>query len=320
MEDRERGFSLIELLVAMTATLIITGAVFQLVTAGQTAFRREPALAERQQNIRVALDVISHDLYRAGYGAPTFAQVFTDGLDGAGPAGSGGQASDILELYTSSECGPIPVCDVPGNGSVSMTLVTEISGCYNLPGLVLVADEEKWAMRWAHNPGTSSSCPGSPGGSKNGRVNFPPGKAPLVNPPGGFGGWIPDYMLPGEAIRYRINLDANGNPNLERSAFGGQTDLNGDSTWEVIARGIEDLQVEYENGVGWQDEPGATALNVWDTIVRRVRVRLSARVVGGGQMTGESASAVGTAVRGQLETEVAPRPAATALGMQDGEL
>ncbi|HEX9188528.1 MAG TPA: prepilin-type N-terminal cleavage/methylation domain-containing protein [Vicinamibacteria bacterium] len=320
MENRERGFSLIELLVAMTATLIITGAVFQLVTAGQTAFRKEPALAERQQNIRVALDVISHDLYRAGYGTPTFAQVFTDGLDGAGAAGSSGQASDILELYTSAECGPVPVCDVPGNGSVSMTLVTEISGCYKLPGLVLVADEEKWAMRWAHNPGTSASCPAAPVGAKNGRVAFPPGKAPLVNPPGGFNGWIPDYMLPGEAIRYRINPDASGNPNLERSAFGGQTDLDGNSTWEVIARGIEDLQVEYQNGVGWQDEPGATAPNGWDTIIRRVRVRLSARVVGGGQMAGESTSAVGTAVRGQLETEVAPRPAAIALGMQRGDL
>ena len=140
VQNKEKGFSLIELLVAMTATLIITGAVFQLVSAGQTAFRREPALTERQQNIRVALDVIAHDVYRAGYGTPVFAQAFTDGLDGAGPAGSSGQDSDILEIFTSSDCGPQPVCDVPGSGSVSMTLNMPLSGCVKLPGLVLVAE------------------------------------------------------------------------------------------------------------------------------------------------------------------------------------
>jgi prepilin-type N-terminal cleavage/methylation domain-containing protein len=51
VEDREKGFSLIELMVAMVVTLIISGAVFQLVTAGQSAFKKEPAVADRQQNI-----------------------------------------------------------------------------------------------------------------------------------------------------------------------------------------------------------------------------------------------------------------------------
>ena len=140
MRGNQKGFSLVELVVAMTVTLIITGAVFQLVIAGKSAFRREPEMADRQQNIRVAMDIISQDVYKAGYGAPTFAQVFTDGLDGAGPAGSGGTDSDILEIFYASECGPTPVCDVPGNGSVSMTLTNELSSCYQLPGLVMVAD------------------------------------------------------------------------------------------------------------------------------------------------------------------------------------
>jgi prepilin-type N-terminal cleavage/methylation domain-containing protein len=329
VRGNQRGFSLVELVVAMTVTLIITGAVFQLVIAGKSAFRREPEMADRQQNIRVAMDIISQDVYKAGYGAPTFAQVFTDGLDGAGPAGSGGTDSDILEIFYASECGPTPVCNVPGNGSVSMTLTNELSSCYQLPGLVMVADENTWAMRWAHNPGTSNSCPGAPGGAKNGRVNFPPGKAALINPPGGFNGWIPDYMLPGQAVRYRINMGTDGVPNLERSAFGGQTDLSGNSTWEIIARGVEDLQVEYENADGWQDEPGtiscgsncaAPTVDEYDTVIRRVRIRLSARVTGGGDLQGQTTSAVGSAVRGQLVSEVAPRPAANALGMFIGDL
>jgi len=329
MTRHARGFSLVELMVAMTVTLIVSGAIYGLLTSGSNAFRREPEVADRQQNIRVAMDVISQDVYKAGYGAPTFAQVFTDGLDGAGPAGSGGTDSDILEIFYASECGPTPVCNVPGNGSVSMTLTNELSSCYQLPGLVMVADENTWAMRWAHNPGSSNSCPSAPPGAKNGRVNFPPGKAALINPPGGFNGWIPDYMLPGQAVRYRINMGTDGVPNLERSAFGGQTDLSGDSTWEIIARGVEDLQVEYENADGWQDEPGtiscgsncaAPTVDEFDTVIRRVRIRLSARVTGGGDLQGQTTSAVGSAVRGQLVSEVAPRPAANALGMFNGDL
>jgi type IV pilus assembly protein PilW len=68
VERRQAGFSLVEMLVALTVSLLATGAIYQLVTAGQSAFRREPALADRQQNIRVAMDVISRDVLRAGYG------------------------------------------------------------------------------------------------------------------------------------------------------------------------------------------------------------------------------------------------------------
>jgi hypothetical protein len=54
--------------------------------------------------------------------------------------------------------------------------------------------------------------------------------------------------------------------------------------------------------------------------VRRVRIRLSARVTGGGQLAGESTSVVGTAVRGQLVTEIMPRPVSATLGMYGGEM
>jgi hypothetical protein len=145
--------------------------------------------------------------------------------------------------------------------------------------------------------------------------------SPFVNPP--------QYMVVGEIVRYRINLDADNIPNLERSALGGQPDANGNSSWQIVARGVEDLQVEYENGAGWQDEPGPIGCGLncatptqaeIDTLVRRVRIRLSARVTGGGQLAGESTSVVGTAVRGQLVTEIMPRPVAATLGMYGGEM
>jgi len=62
------GFSLIELLIAMVVTSIISGAIYGLIASGQTAFRREPELVDRQQNIRMAMDLIVRDVGAAGVG------------------------------------------------------------------------------------------------------------------------------------------------------------------------------------------------------------------------------------------------------------
>jgi len=323
------GFSLIELLVAMTVTLIITGAVFQLVTAGQSTFRKEPELADRQQNIRVSMDLISQDVYRAGYGIPEFAQVFTRSLNAAGPAGSTGQATDILELLLASECPALQVCEV--NGS-QLTTMEPLSTCYTLPTLVILANDQEWHPMWAEEPGggATSSCAGGGGPSSNGHVTVPPGQSSW-NPPGGPNSIFtnpPLWMLAGQVIRYRVNLEADGTPNLERSPFAGQDYPDGTSSWVIIARGVEDLQVQYENGTGWHDDPGAVSCGTncgapaqaeFDTVVRRVRVLLSARSTAA-NLTGQTTSSVGTAVRGQLVTEIAPRMAVTTLGMFTGEL
>ena len=332
----ERGFSLVELMIAMTATLIITGAVFQLVSAGQSAFRKEPALSDRQQNVRAGIDVIARDLYRAGFGLPEFAQVFTRNFDGAGPAGSGGEDTDILEFAAASDCPTLQVCDVNGT---QITTTAEISGCYALPSMVILANAQEWHPMWAEKPGggANASCAsgggggGGGGGSRNGHLTFPAGKSDL-NPSGGPSNLFtnpPEWLVLGQVIRYRIAIEADGTPNLERSAFGGQDYPNGTTSWEIIARGVEDLQVEYENGAGWFGDPGAVSCGAncgapgqaeFDTLTRRVRVRLSARVVGEENLTGQTTSAVGNGVRGQLVTEVAPRMASATLGVFNGEL
>jgi type II secretory pathway pseudopilin PulG len=330
----ESGFGMIELVIAMTVTLIISAAIFELIAAGGTAFRREPALADRQQSIRLAMDIIAQDIYGAGYSLPQFAQAFTDGLDGVGPMGPSGADTDELEIFAAAECPVLQVCDASG---VQMTTFQPLSPCYQFPALVILGDDSCWGMRFAEKPGkgASASC-GKGGSSKNGHVVFPPGQAPLVNPPGGFKSWQPDWMLVGQAIRYRINIDADGTPNLERSTAGGQNipgPGGGTSSWQVIAGGVEDLQVEYLNAGGWQDQPGAISCasattacgdtcqavaTDFDTLIRRVRVRLSARTLAA-NLQGQTTSAVGNAPRGQLVTEVAPRPAMATLGSRAGE-
>src|SRR5215475_5283161 len=96
---RESGFSLIELLVAMVVTLVVSGAIYGLLSSGQSAFRREPELSDRQQNIRVAMAMIERDVTRAGEGLHAFTQAFARGGD------SGGPAPDSLDIIVGQENG-----------------------------------------------------------------------------------------------------------------------------------------------------------------------------------------------------------------------
>ncbi|MCG6923762.1 MAG: prepilin-type N-terminal cleavage/methylation domain-containing protein [Acidobacteria bacterium] len=342
LDEEQAGFSLIELMVALVATMIIAAAIFGLLTAGNTAFRREPELADRQQNIRIAMSVIADDIMRAGSSMPAFLQVFTDGLNGAGPMGSSGQATDELQLIAASDCQVLRVCRSDGVNVVTGPLIP--TSCYALPNVVFLVDtacttqdNECAGVYWAEPSGDTSSCPGSTGsGTGNGHVNLPPGQAELVpNPPGG-PAFNPNFIGVGSFARYRIRTDAEGTPNLERSNTGG-INVGTGNTWEIVARGIEDLQIEYLNGTGaasspavWTDNPGlvtcaacpTATMADYNTIVQRVRVRLSARALAPnlqGQ-TGSTGAGVPDAVRGELISEFAPKAAAMTLAIANREL
>lgn len=64
---RERGFTLMELLVAMTITLVVMGSVFTLLQMNQPVFQAQPEVTDMQQNVRVAMDFITQDVVMAGY-------------------------------------------------------------------------------------------------------------------------------------------------------------------------------------------------------------------------------------------------------------
>ncbi len=353
LERRQAGFSLIELMIALVVTLIISGAVYQLLTSGQTAFRREPEMADRQQNARMAMDVISKDIYQAGNGLPPFMRVFTDGLDGFGASytppimGSGGAYTDEIEMTSSAGCGSFQVCKQSG---ANLFLWGSLDGCLNFPVPVIVACTTPgppkaplktpcpaYGVFWAEEPGGPGSsgtgnCASGNDDGNNGHVNFPPGKGqpPVFNPPGGID-FAAEYMVAGSVVRYRIALDQ-GVPCLERSALGGAATYAGASSWVIIARGIEDLQIQYMSSAAPGDHytnlpPAPGGVNDYDNLVRRVRVTLSSRAVDSARVVGATnpsaaaaAAGVPAAIRGQLVSEITPRAAQTTVATHDSQL
>ena len=380
----ELGFSMVELMVAMVVTLVVSGAIFGLLTVGGNAFRREPEVADRQQNIRIAMDAIARDIQNAGSGMPLVSQVFTHTdvpLGGPNPTGAGapylngqgpqgvmggpGQAlrgapptgtladgsdnSDVLEiLIGEGTCPVFHVCQPAGlNGAavspVSLLETIPAGGCMVSPaavgsqGLVLLTDNRIFTIQPATMLATGTGCGGAL--AINGTLNLATalpewpttGGASMV-PAGGANA----LLYSARVVRYVIApaLDpVDTAPSLWRSETGRYTTAGaasalpavGATNWQLIARGIEDLQVEYLNGGNlWSNNPGIVAtcapagctVGDYNNVVRRARVTLSARAIAP-LLQGETRPAGGAApnaVRGQLTTVATPR--AAMLGLQ----
>jgi prepilin-type N-terminal cleavage/methylation domain-containing protein len=383
-----QGFSLVELLVAVFITLIISGAIYGLIASGETAFRREPELADRQQNIRIAMDMIQRDVELAGQGLPWFAQAFTSADNpGAGPGvcpgllngctavpgtgvmgpvaaasrgvpGGDVEPSDVLEMISIDDrcplysvCEPKPAADVstapivtfndPADGSVCQT-PTPLTGM-----LMIATNNYNFAVVSARNLVAPQGSCGTVGIAAIGT----PLAAPLVS-------WLPTplprlqlnlgsasvWLGQARIVRYQLAADpTDGAPSLWRSTTGLYNGLGvgvagpPGATWQLVARGIEDLQVEYQDGVAflansWTNSPSIVACAAasppalctpaeTNTITRQVRVTLSARSMapnvqgetlpGNGQATAGPLSLV--ALRGQLQSVIVPRTAKVAL-------
>jgi prepilin-type N-terminal cleavage/methylation domain-containing protein len=377
---RQRGFSMIELMVAMVVTLVVSGAIFGLLSAGGNAFRREPEVADRQQNIRIAMDSIARDIEDAGAGLPLVSQVFTHTdtplvppaatgagapyLNGQGPQGVMGAAgmaargaaptgsaadtsdnSDVLEILTGeASCPVFRACAPAGlNGTavnnVSTFETIPAGGCFGSSGLVLLTDNRLFTIQPAtlNANGTGCGAPTAINGSLNllaALPEWPTAGGAALTPAGGNNALV----YAGHVVRYMIApaIDPLGQdtaPSLWRSDTGRYTSAGaasvapgvGATNWQLIARGIEDLQLEYMNGAGlWSNNPGAipvcagggcTAAD-YNNVIRRVRVTLSARAIAP-LLQGETMPAGGAApnaVRGQLVSVVSPR--AALLGLQ----
>ena len=141
----QRGFSLVELMVAMTLGLIILGAVGYLYLGSRQTFRTTDAIARIQENARYALQIVAHDVRMAGYvgcvnlsagttnttATPTLAPALTaanaiTGLDtGAGAASFGGivrPAGDAISVMGAFGADVNLLVPVTGTANLKVTV------------------------------------------------------------------------------------------------------------------------------------------------------------------------------------------------------
>jgi prepilin-type N-terminal cleavage/methylation domain-containing protein len=71
-DERQHGFTLVELLVALGIFLVITGAAFTLLGTSQKRYQTESQVLTSFQEARLGLDQIVRDVNDAGYPPPTF--------------------------------------------------------------------------------------------------------------------------------------------------------------------------------------------------------------------------------------------------------
>ena len=72
IQTTEQGFSILEMLLAMSITIGLTGTIFYFIQKGQVTYTVEGARSDMQQNFRAAVDLISRDIQAAGAGIPKF--------------------------------------------------------------------------------------------------------------------------------------------------------------------------------------------------------------------------------------------------------
>jgi prepilin-type N-terminal cleavage/methylation domain-containing protein len=373
----DAGFSLVELLVAMVVTAIVSGAIYGMMLTTQKSFQREPEVADRQQNIRIAMDLIMRDLAEAGVGialpgTTNWVQIFsiTNQDESGGPLancagapsdtrpGQGAcvasvinatQKADDLEMLTNprGDCGAEEVC---GYGAQASQAFLTNNGTCATPGdmVLFLMDDGTWTLR-AVQRSFDNSGKGS-GDAKcevndHAAVGFPSSYGPPgVNPPQGLcsgkgigtagtgyngNNCVPKYISRAQVVTYHVRdcRDGSDMSCLWRRATGnlgydtGQVDNKGNPIYayddffggyKMIARGIEDMQVEYAAAAApdtWLPAPPAVdAQNKnYGTLTVKVRVTLSARAATR-MLTGARWNAAGgNALRGQLTSVAAVR-------------
>ena len=384
----EAGFSLLEMIVAVAVTLVVTGAVYGLIAGGNNAFRREPELTERQQNARMAMDLIMRDISTTGSGLPAFIQAFSRGLDACNasttsPAGTtrscplGGSAS-----YAAGVTGALPddleMIGNPGNFDGEATChygggnASQVRMMYggttigqNEVILVIMADGTYAVVNANDVDNTNKTAAGQcQQGQPHTQISFNSGKndpsglnkpnglcAPdVVGTSGSSGDCLPVMAARGEIVRYGIRRDADGVPNLYR--FNTGTLSQGVNNWQLVAKGIEDMQVQYRSldpatltpATNWTNEPpqvaGCDPANPsakccdpgcimpscqWPAgcvqptdaamarLVTEVRVTLSARSEAQNIQGATTSVAGGSRIRGSLTQTISPRATLFAL-------
>src|SRR4051812_41823152 len=134
----QKGFTLLEILVSISITLILGVAVFQMFQQNERLFNDQNILTEMQQSARAAIFQAADEIRMAGQGVPTYSETYSDTPSEESVAIlSGSNATRInfraaLAPAESVVIAPSPIAFSLGS-AITIT-AADVSGLYNAVG------------------------------------------------------------------------------------------------------------------------------------------------------------------------------------------
>jgi len=233
----ERGVTLIEVMVGMVIGVIVVGAAFTLPTATSLSVRANEQTVDTQQNVSLAMELLSRDIKMAGFGATSAAVgncTYPIMPNDNTPTGtdSGPDSVQILVPATKAS-GATPWLLQAATSTSGATQITLKAGAVaDMVSSGLVANSSYISINGAHTGQvTAVNAVANTIG-----VSIP---APIWFPAD-----APVYLL--QCIRYQVVTNAavcgSNEPCLTRGVAGVTT---GPSAEAPIVEGVEDLQLAY---------------------------------------------------------------------------
>ncbi len=300
-EREARGFSVVEILVALLITMVVMASVFMLLKKGQDSFQREPEVADMTASARAGLMRVSQDLRVAGFNTPAnMAVMWLDGGDK--------NPDELTIVYADPE---IPVsrplscmsndgmlCDTIGASTV---LQIDPASFNPMPLVMESAYQEGMTLFALQGPNGDPACDHVQPGITRFQLIKPPKctGASGATSPANRCGTLSLKHSPSEAsiqatgifqhdvslacavvgrfhvAQYRVSpLPPADRPTLERR------DLALSEEWIPVSSNIENLQFQYAQGMSefYEDEPSLVPMGRDpESFITRVRVSVSGR-------------------------------------------
>ncbi len=275
LSNRRRGFTMIELIVGSAVMLVaILGALAIYARSNKVSVEQQ-MVTEVQNDVRAAMFFLTRDLRMAGVGMPEeFAPYFIEGFDNEDQGGNEVRP-DRIRLMGNIE-DPLNLQIDKYQGSAATVFLNPFSlEQYPYPDsfykwkMVVILPNPESGCRAAEVRVITHINRSATGGTEH--MNFSPGLAPGINPPGGLSGTCPspnDYD--GGTVSFvdvkEYWLDVTGNaPGLTAGVngyigggAGGVLYVTHNGVHLPLARNIENFQIEYAG-----DFDNDLALDIW---------------------------------------------------------
>jgi type IV pilus assembly protein PilW len=279
---RQQGLSLVELLIAMTLSLLLMGGVLQIFLASKQTYSANTALSRVQESGRFAMEFLTSDIRNAGYKGECITPLnnllneggtgYRDDLFDLSQALSGRanaspswvanrSAGDVIHVkYAASLAGVTASGNTPATANtISLTAASGVA-----QGTIIIVSDPLGCDLFQNRSNANAQ------NLTRGAVGAPGNKTPASNP---FSHAYDASMdiLKLQSATYYIGNDVNNRPSLRRISF-----TTGVAVDEVLIEGVENMQILYGlAGANRQVSNYVSAASVadWDDVVA-VRIYL----------------------------------------------